>query len=132
MRKSIFIVIILLVRSNSFSQTKNNEAFDTFFTQFKKSKSFQIERILFPVKVIHNEFSTESGKTEIFFISKVKWDFSDFSTSMNKKLFITQKSIPPNNHNVIFQIEDTGVYVQYLFKNQNGKWFLYEIRDDST
>ena len=126
------IILSLLVSTVCFSQSKNSEAFNSFFFQFKKSKSFQLERTLFPIKVIHEASISESGNLETLLITKKNWEFSDFSASKNRNLKISQVRNSSNNYTVIFQIEDTGFYLRYFFKKLNGKWFLYKIRDEST
>jgi hypothetical protein len=132
MKKGICMTFFILLRLSCFPQPKVNEDFNVFFKQFNQSKSFQIERIVFPLSLIHGEYISESGKKEVFQIAKKEWSFSDFSKSGNKKQIITQKSQSENNFIVTHQIIDTGVFIQYFFKKQQGKWFLYQISDDST
>jgi len=121
--------------TNSFKDTTNlvlrqeKENSDIFFDRFQKDSVFQKDRIIFPLKNILYNTDTESFDEKM--INEKEWRFMDFlNLPENYLKKITKLSDDEFNYNI--QIEDTGVSVNYIFKIHNDKWYLVEIKDEST
>lgn len=112
-------------------QDKNqlNEDFYVFIDQFQSDSVFQKERIVFPLKnLIYN---TESERFDETVIDSIDWGFMDFLKLPNSYLkSFLKSSVDEIIYNI--QIEETGVSVNYIFKIYNQKWYLIEIKDEST
>lgn len=108
---------------------QNGENFDIFFNEFQKDSIFQKDRIIFPLKCL--QYDTENDSFSEMFINKKEWKYIDFSKLPENYL---KKIIKISDDEFIYniQIEDTGVSVNYIFENNNGKWYLVEIKDEST
>jgi hypothetical protein len=110
----------------SFQEVEN---FDIFFDKFQKDSIFQKDRIIFPLKYFTYDTKTDSFSEE--FINKKEWKYFDFSKLPENYLRKIIK-ISDDEFKYNIQIEDTGVYVDYIFKIHNGKWYLVEVNDKST
>lgn len=116
MNKGLFILLLIFSCKLSYSQELvKSENFDTFLIRFNSDKKFQVERIIFPIHVIHNEYITESGKEERFIISQKKWQHTNLSKHQNDKEKYTIEKISDNKIIVLYQVEDTGIHVQHFF-----------------
>lgn len=105
------------------------EDFHIFIDQFQSDSVFQKERIVFPLKNLL--YNTDSGLFDEKVIEMNEWEFMDFQTLPKNYLkSITQLNVEEFTYNI--QIVDTGVSVNYIFKIHEEKWYLIEIRDEST
>jgi len=91
--------------------------FNKFFSQFKKDTYFQKNRIKFPLK-----------GTKIS--SKNKWEYISFSKETQDDIWgnpvFYQKLAVIN-----YKKTETGIYIDYIFKLINKKWYLTAIENDS-
>lgn len=113
----------------SLAKTQESEDFNIFLTRFQKDSVFQKDRIIFPLKNLL--YNTDTGSFEEKMINEKEWQFMNFSNLPENYLEnITKSNNEEFNYNI--QIEDTGVSVNYIFKIHNNRWYLVEIRDEST
>ena len=108
---------------------QEEENFNIFLNKFQKDSIFQKERIIFPLKCL--SYDTENDSFSEMYINKNEWKYIDFSKLPENYLKKIIK-ISDDEINYNFQIEDTGVSVNYIFKIYNSKWYLVEIKDEST
>lgn len=108
---------------------QEEENFNIFLNKSQKDSIFQKERIIFPLKCL--SYDTENDSFSEMYINKNEWKYIDFSKLPENYLKKIIK-ISDDEINYNFQIEDTGVSVNYIFKIYNSKWYLVEIKDEST
>ncbi len=116
------------------AKVDTREDFQSFLTKFQQDSIFQIERIEFPLTVsIYESGSYMDHSDNVIdlqsrnvIISKREWKYQNFSAFI--KLF---SEINENECKMELQIEDTGVSVNYIFRNNNNKWYLVKIVDES-
>jgi hypothetical protein len=153
----IFLFILLAYSCNNNSKSKieisksskdttsliveiqEKEDFQSFLMNFQHDSVFQINRVEFPIKYYIYEsgsYMDDSGNVIDLYnreviINKEDWTFMDFiSLPVNYLKNIDKISDDEYQYNI--QIEDTGVSVNYIFKLINNKWYLVEIKDEST
>lgn len=115
--------------TTSLTKTQESEDFNIFLAQFQKDSVFQKDRIIFPLKNLLYNTDTESFDEKM--INEKEWRFMNFPNLPENYLEnITKSNNDEFNYNI--QIEDTGVSVNYIFKIHNDKWYLVEIKDEST
>ena len=105
------------------------ENFQSFLMNFQKDSVFQCERIIFPLK--NSLYNTETNSFDENTIKQNDWTFMDFVNLPVNYLKNIEK-INDDEYQYNIQIEDTGVSVNYIFKLINDKWYLVEIKDEST
>jgi hypothetical protein len=110
-----------------------SETFDEFFKRFTEDSLFQVERVKFPFRVI---WRTEDGETT-HETEKENWTHSTFyydkSYSARQVDAYTQE-IKKYGDSVKIEIRgvDNGIYVDYKFVKDNGKWILFSGKDYSN
>jgi len=111
------------------SQKSNNnvENFEVFFEKFSTDSVFQQSRIGFPLPVDTYDTDTENFKRST--VSATEWSFFDIK-NLGKKILKTSKE--KDRITVNIQIEETGVSVNYIFRQQKNDWLLIKIIDEST
>lgn len=150
MTKNIFILTILFLTSCgtkstdstttgqgadslTISENINQEDFNDFFKKFTTDSVFQVERTKFPFRVI---WSTEDGETT-HETEKKNWTHSTFyyedsyatrqEDAYTQELKLFGDSVRLEQRGV-----DNGIYVDYLFLRDKGKWILFTGRDYSN
>lgn len=119
--------------SLTISKTTNGEDFNEFFARFTTDSVFQIERTKFPFRVI---WTTEDGETT-HETEKENWTHSTFyyedSYATRQVDAYTQK-IRQYSDSVVLEQRgvDNGIYVDYKFIKDNGKWILFTGKDYSN
>jgi hypothetical protein len=111
-------------------QKSADEKFDIFFSSFSKKKTFQDNRVLFPLTIvsIDDDRSDSTQKKSISEWQFVNFDSLQRSNSSNQLLF---KTISDDYTEVVFSVKGTGVYVRHTFRKINNKWLLTRIIDES-
>lgn len=122
-------------KTNNVKDTTNvvvrqeKENFDIFFDQFRRDSVFQNDRIIFPL--INLLLNTDTMLYEERLLNQKEWGFVDL-TKLPKNYLERITKLSDDEYIYNIQIEDTGVYVNYIFKIYNNKWFLVKIKDHST
>ncbi|WP_165372254.1 hypothetical protein [Emticicia agri] len=132
MRITIFswVIACLLISCGSNqskeAQKDKQEDFEIFWQKFQYDKDFQKSRVKFPLLSkyygVDDEYHEETTK-------KSEWEYRDFNI---EGLIKTLNKESPTRTIMALMIEDTGVYVEYIFELRNKKWFLIETVDQST
>jgi hypothetical protein len=110
-------------------EIQKKEDFQSFLMNFQRDSVFQCERIIFPLK--NSLYNTETDDFDENTIKQNDWTFMDFINLPVNYLKNLEK-ISNDEYQYNIQIEDTGVSVNYIFKLINNKWYLAEIKDEST
>ena len=106
-------------------QDPPTENFDDFFRKFEADSVFQLARVSFPLKVIYKSDDGDS----IRILKKNNWKYISFRGE--KHIVISKKLIRNKQVNVNLSVEDTGISVNHFFTNNNGKWQLISVEDES-
>lgn len=112
-------------KSSTTSTTTFNETFEVFFKKFSTDSVYQLSRIVFPLNV--EELETDDAR--ISTMTAKEWGYMNF---VLKKPYLMKTISVNDTTKVNVQMEDTGVYVDYLFTTIDGKWMLVKIVDQST
>lgn len=132
------LLFILLLSTFTLSASKQTglENFQQFFQKFTTDHSFQLKRVKFPLKCEALEIGEEVPS--ISFLKKIDWEFIDFkydkSYAIRRYDAYTQKIVFKGKTTVIIERRgnDNGIYIDYNFKLENGKWYFVSIKDSST
>ncbi len=138
MRKLLYIIIVITgafagcshspAKPTLIKKVANLELadFDTFFKEFKSDSVYQVLHVKFPFRTIA---SGEEGSDTVKYIPKDKWRNISFK---NEKGDIYKRNQLSKTEVVIkYMVEDTGIYNEFDFLYNNGKWQLVGFRDGS-
>lgn len=103
------------------------ETFDEFYKKFKSDSAYQVSRIVFPLTVETYDLDAEAFLTSK--MDKKEWGFMNFE---RKKPYHFEVESAKDTMKVNVQIEETGVFVDYVFTLVDNKWKLIKIVDQST
>lgn len=103
------------------------EDVDDFFNQFKLDPLFRSQRIEDPISY---ETISEEDDTVKSLINGFVFTFDELYES--KEVIYTLKKINSHTFIIIQQVEDTGIYIKYVFIIKNNHWYLHKILDSST
>lgn len=114
------------------SQTTNikAETFETFFEKFSTDSVFQKSRIHFPLAT--ETYDIDAEKSIPSTIEAGKWEFFNIKEIRQDKKNIYNIRKEKDQYILNGQIEDTGVYVDYIFEQQEWRWVMVKIVDQST
>ncbi|RFS16901.1 hypothetical protein [Emticicia sp. C21] len=136
--KVILLTLICFLVACGHSKTEKNhiykdanqvktEDFNTFLKRFSAEKDFQLSRIKYPLISKYYDYDTDKFTTII--TQKEEREFG----SLNKKNYIKKVTKEhPEKYILNILLDDTGIYVDYIFELINGKWFLTTTIDQST
>ena len=150
---SLYFILILLTscnfKGNTYTKEKIikdtliSEDFDLFSKHFYSDSVFQMSRIEFPLKGLHNEpvettILSQIGDTILYVWERKNWTILKTSFTNNKDTSIKDcygtkyiRRIKKSRTEVIdsVYIEDSGLITVRKFKIKNKKWYLtyYEI-----
>jgi hypothetical protein len=105
---------------------RQSEDFDLFFKKFNTDPAFQLSRINFPFKLTQVD---EYDNKTMEMIPVKQWNHINMLVKQTHKNIIRKHPINKNKINVQFQLEDTGIEVNYCFVNKNDKWWLVSMDD---
>ncbi|WP_164849935.1 DUF4348 domain-containing protein [Mucilaginibacter limnophilus] len=103
------------------------EKFDAFFKKFNANTSFQLARIMFPLKIVTVD---DADKQYVKYINKPEWRLVNLLEI--KDIIISKQNMGKGRITILLEIKDTGVHTAYTFENKNGKWYLFLVTDKST
>jgi hypothetical protein len=106
-------------------QTSADENFDQFYKKFNTDKAFQLSRVVFPFKML---FVEDDSSISTKLLEKKEWNYVNL---LNKKYIIKKRRAGRSEMIVTLQIQDTGVFVEHIFQENNGKWKLVSTKDSS-
>lgn len=122
-----------VVDSLATSKTIDQEDFNEFFKKFTTDSLFQIERTKFPFRVI---WLTDDGETT-HETEKESWTHSTFYyddsyATRQVDAYTQEMKIYADSAKLEQRGVDNGIYVDYLFMKDKGKWILFTGRDYSN
>lgn len=130
MKKLLIIFCVFLLNNLVTAQNKavvKEEVFSSFLKKFKESKDFQLSRINFPLTVKMNNDDFELVDYVI-----AKNDYKMIKLD-DKGSDYEQKNVPKNSTIIIKQRgKDNGIFVEYIFIQKKGLWYLRTWVDMST
>ena len=106
------------------------DSVSSFFNRFCADSNFQYSRVIFPVKCTTKMDAYDEPDIEET-IEKKNWKYSNF-LNLPTNYLIEIERVNETTFKLNLQIEDTGVYVDYLFELIDCKWYLVKIIDAST
>ena len=125
--------------ADTFLTEKNNtttsiEDFDTFFSQFNHDSLFQFHRTVIPLKIVTSDIF-ENHYTE--FLDSSKWHFFslEYDSASYYQHFDSFEQIiemGKDSVNVGLRGIDNGIYINYVFRSKDGKWYLSMMEDFSN
>jgi len=128
MKKIIVLFSVLLTNSILFAQNKPvNEDFSLFLKKFTTDKNFHLSRINFPLTV---KMNNDDFELVDYIIAKGDYKMIQLN---DKGSQYQQKSIPKNSTIIIKQKgNDNGIFIEYVFEQKKGLWYLKTWIDAST
>jgi len=140
MKTRIYIlsVLILVIGIKARSQENNAKGFAVFMENFALDSVFQKQHTIFPL-----EYRTwvpgEGDEPEVGHIQKKDWQPMAFEPTQGLKKGgpgygdYTQQFIIEATHTTIqLRGVDNGIYTDFIFKRDNGSWYLLRVEDYST
>jgi hypothetical protein len=150
MTKNIFILIFLILLSCgtrstdsttldkktdalAISNLEDKEEFSDFFEKFTADSLFQMERTRFPFRVL---WPTEDGET-VHETAKESWTHSTFHyedsyASRQVDAYTQEAKVFGDTARLELRGVDNGIFVDYNFLRDKGKWILVSGRDFSN
>src|SRR5690606_11732062 len=119
--------------SLTISKTTDGEDFNEFFERFTTDSVFQMERTKFPFRVV---WMTEDRETT-HETEKENWTHSTFyyeDSYASRQVDAYTQKINQYPDSVVLEQRgvDNGIYVDYKFIRDNGKWILFTGKDYSN
>ena len=106
------------------------DSVSSFFNRFCADSNFQYSRVIFPVKCTTKMDAYDEPDIEET-IEKKNWKYSNFLNLPTNYLTEIER-VNETTFKINLQIEDTGVYLDYLFELIDCNWYLIKIIDAST
>lgn len=109
------------------------ESFNEFFLHFTSDSVFQMERVKFPFRILMVE---DDGET-IHETAQDDWTHSTFyydESYATREIDAYTQQIKNYGDTVKIELRgvDNGIYLDYKFALENGKWFLVSALDYSN
>lgn len=116
---------------SSIEGDKNESTFHSFFDKFSTDSVFQISHVMFPLTFRYRD-AYEEGKEITIQQDQESWRFIPFKEDAESPLFRGEFDI--GEVTAVYRRKglDTGIYIEYFFKNESGKWFLVSYSDFSN
>ena len=114
----------------------DGEDFTVFLENFNKKPTFQRQRVLFPVEAVvldPSEYGMKTIKEEIEYQEWFLLDFSYDSTFLTRQMDRYHQNILLYEDSALIEHRgiDNGIFADYFFIKEDGKWFLKSITDVS-
>jgi hypothetical protein len=124
--------IVLYNASNVVLSTEvcEKDSVSSFFNRFCADSNFQYSRVIFPVKCTTKMDAYDEPDIEET-IEKKNWKYSNF-LNLPTNYLIEIERVNETTFKLNLQIEDTGVYLDYLFELIDCNWYLIRIISSST
>jgi hypothetical protein len=120
---SAFIVGFLNLAAICQTNKTNQETFNDFYSRFTSDSTFQISRVIFPLKgAIY--FLKDVGKEDSIPWKREEWLFSDLNIykldTTCYKITLTKKVT--NVEEIVYR-KNSGLFIERHFTLKNGKWY---------
>jgi hypothetical protein len=122
-----------LADSLTISKDNDQEDFNQFFKKFATDSLFQMERTKFPFRAL---WLTDDGETT-HETEREDWTHSTFHyedgyATRQKDAYTQEMKVYTDSAKLEQRGVDNGIYVDYLFMRDKGKWILLTARDYSN
>ncbi|MEP2671572.1 MAG: DUF4348 domain-containing protein [Cyclobacteriaceae bacterium] len=119
--------------SLAISNSEDKEEFSDFFDKFTTDSLFQMERTQFPFRVL---WATEDGET-VHETAKENWRHSTFYYENNyssRQVDAYTQEAKDYGDTVRLELRgvDNGIFIDYNFVRDKGKWILVSGKDFSN
>lgn len=121
------------------SETTNSqqkvESFDEFFEKFKSDSTFQIDRVTFPFQSTYLDLYDNKQvdkKIEITDWQHLDFEYKDEYAKRDVDAYTQEAKTSSDSVKIEIRGIDNGIYVDFVFKIKDGKWFLVSRDDYST
>ncbi|MCD6012351.1 MAG: hypothetical protein K0Q79_2213 [Flavipsychrobacter sp.] len=104
-----------------------NESFREFYKIFSSDSAYQVSHIIFPLLVETYDIDNDGFINST--MDRKEWGYMDFDL---KKPYILKTESAIDTIKINIQMEETGVFVDYLFTTVNKTWMLVKVVDKST
>ena len=120
-----------IAQNNSIKQ-KEYEDFYEFLEYFSTKRTFQLERIIFPITVSAPDASQIALAPTEEKIEKMDWELLDLTydstyTTRDFDKYTQSVNFRKDTAHVALRGIDHGIYADYYFKLINGEWFLVTL-----
>jgi len=116
------------------NEIESEEDFRDFLSKFNSDSIFQINRVIFPLNYhsLDDDYNPISERIERNEYLKMNFEYSEGFKDRDYDKY-TQEIII-NGDSAIIEIRgiENGIHSDVLFKKVKGKWYLKEIREEST
>lgn len=129
--KKVLIVFCVFLLNNSLTAQKKavvkEEIFSSFLKKFQENEEFQLSRVNFPLTV---KMNNDDFELVDYVIAKKDYKMVKLN---DKGSQYQQNDIPKNSTIIIKQRgKDNGIFIDYVFINKKGLWYLKTWVDMST
>ncbi len=112
------------------------EEFYAFLNKFSEQRSFQLNRIKFPINVTVPDADHEGMAPMEETIGRYEWDMLDLtydSTFLTRPYDQYYQVVRFRNDTAVVQLRgiDNGIYADYFFKIIDNQWFLVTLYEAS-
>lgn len=113
-----------------------NEEFSEFVKKFSDDKSFQLQRIKFPISVVVPDAGLEGMAQVHETVGRYEWEQLDLyydSTFLTRQFDKYYQVVRFNNDTAVVEIRgiDNGIYADYYFSLIDKKWYLVTLYEAS-
>lgn len=118
------------------SQNAEEEEFDLFLQKFSEQRSFQLNRVKFPINVtVPNEDDEGMAPMEET-IGRYEWEMLDFtydSTFLTRPYDQYYQVVRFRNDTAVVEIRgiNNGIYADYYFELIDKRWYLVTLYEAS-
>jgi hypothetical protein len=122
---------------SEFKIPKNvDDNFKVFLSYFSKDSVFQVSRVNFPLKVLEVDQNNTLEQIEMIIQKNeyTKLDFEYPKDALTRETSRYTQNIKTKDNKSIVEIRgyDNGIYTDYFFEKENGKWILKSWDDNSN
>lgn len=109
-----------------------NEDFERFLDNFSTKRTFQLERIIFPITVLTPDADKIALAPTEEKIEKMDWELLDLTydstyTTRDFDKYTQTVNFRKDTAHVALRGIDNGIYADYYFKLIDGEWFLVTL-----
>ncbi|MBP8240317.1 MAG: DUF4348 domain-containing protein [Saprospiraceae bacterium] len=112
-----------------------DRSFQNFLKHFNEDADFQKKRTRFPLAVAHYDIANDEMDTmSIAVESFQQLDLSKENIKAHRDEWTLKVVLHQNKIKAVVEIRgvDTGIFVDYHFEKQDGRWMLVFVEDSST
>lgn len=133
-RKTLSILIVLLLFVACQQQKSEQEDFQTFFEKFNTDEEFQKSRVIFPFLTQYYDLDIQAYQTDK--TDEKDWEQQNFewdSTYMQRQEDAYVRELIHKNDTTIIHFKgiQNGINVQAIFVCKDNKWYYLKVINNS-